>query len=163
MKTKFLLPYRLKIMGWVLFLLGLFLLGFALITETEDPDFLNTEVFALAANTIHIGVTDNPIYFRFVETNLLDEIIELLLIIGGICIAFSKHKDEDEFISKLRLDSLLWATYINYGVLIFSILFIYELSFFYVLVANMFTILLLFIIRFNWVLIRSAKFEEDEK
>ncbi|WP_292245618.1 hypothetical protein [Mesonia sp.] len=150
-------------MGWVLFLLGLFLLGFALITETEDPDFLNTEVFALAANTIHIGVTDNPIYFRFVETNLLDEIIELLLIIGGICIAFSKHKDEDEFISKLRLDSLLWATYINYGVLIFSILFIYELSFFYVLVANMFTILLLFIIRFNWVLIRSAKFEEDEK
>ncbi|HIB36853.1 MAG TPA: hypothetical protein EYO36_04685 [Mesonia sp.] len=132
-------------------------------TETEDPDFLNTEVFALAANTIHIGVTDNPIYFRFVETNLLDEIIELLLIIGGICIAFSKHKDEDEFISKLRLDSLLWATYINYGVLIFSILFIYELSFFYVLVANMFTILLLFIIRFNWVLIRSAKFEEDEK
>ena len=130
MKTKFLLPYRLKFVGWVLFLLGLFLLGFALITGTEDPDFLSTEVFALAANTIHIGGADTATYFKFIENNIFDEIIELLLIIGGICIAFSKHKNEDEFISKLRLDSLLWATYINYGVLIFSILFIYELSFF---------------------------------
>ncbi|MBQ0739534.1 hypothetical protein J9332_35040, partial [Aquimarina celericrescens] len=91
-----------------------------------------------------------------------DEFVELLLIIGGLCIAFSKHKNEDEFISKLRLDSLLWATYINYGVLIFSILFIYWLSFFYVLVANMITILLLFIIRFYWVLAKSSKFEAYE-
>ncbi|MEO2061059.1 MAG: hypothetical protein ABGW76_13365 [Mesonia sp.] len=162
MKTKFLLPYRLKFVGWVLFLLGLFLLGFALITGTEDPDFLNTEVFALAANTIHIGGADTATYFKFIENNIFDEIVELLLIIGGLCIAFSKHKNEDEFISKLRLDSLLWATYINYGVLIFSILFIYWLSFFYVLVANMFTILLLFIIRFYWVLAKSSKFEAYE-
>ena len=163
MKTKFLLPYRLKFVGWVLFLSGLSLLGFALITKTEEPDFLNIEVFALAANAIKLGGADTTTYFKMIENNIFDEIIELLLIVGGVCIAFSKHKTEDEFISKLRLDSLLWATYINYGILIFSILFIYYLSFFYVLVANMFTILLLFIIRFNWILIRSAKFEEDEK
>jgi len=93
----------------------------------------------------------------------MDEMVELLLIIGGLLVAFSKNKEEDEFISKLRLESLLWATYINYGILIFSILFIYNISFFYVLVANMFTILLLFIIRFNWVLFKSAKFDKDEK
>jgi len=162
MKTKFLLPYRLKLVGWVLFLMGLFLLGFALITGTEDPDFLNTEVFALAATRIHIFGEDTSTNFKFIENNVFFEIIGLLLIIGGICIAFSKHKNEDEFISKLRLDSLLWATYINYGVLIFSILFIYWLSFFYVLVANMFTILLLFIIRFYWVLAKSSKFEAYE-
>ena len=162
MKTKFLLPYRLKFVGWVLFLLGLFLLGFALITRTEEPDFLNTEVFALAAKVIQLGETETTTYFKFIENNIFDEIIELLLIIGGLCIAFSKHKNEDEFISKLRLDSLLWATYINYGVLIFSILFIYWLSFFYVLIANMITILLLFIIRFYWVLAKSSKFETYE-
>ena len=162
MNTKFLLPYQFKSLGWILFISGISLLAYALFFENE-PDFLNLEMFALAAETFNFSSAEKNSYFLVVENNILDEIIELLLIIGGVCIAFSKNKVEDEFIAKLRLESLLWSTYINYGILILSILFIFEISFFYVLVANMFTILLLFIIRFNWVLIRSAKLEEDEK
>ncbi|MBQ0740964.1 hypothetical protein J9332_42505, partial [Aquimarina celericrescens] len=77
MITKFLLPYRLKFVGWVLFLLGLFLLGFALITRTEEPDFLNTEVFALAAKVIQLGGTETTTYFKFIVNNIFDEIVEL--------------------------------------------------------------------------------------
>ena len=65
-------------------------------------------------------------------------------------VAFSKEKQEDELIAKIRLDSLVWATYVNYAVLMFSMLFIYGMSFLWVMIFNMFTILLFFIFRFNW-------------
>jgi len=86
-----------------------------------------------------------------------------LLIISLFFIAFSKEKNEDEFIAKIRLESLLWATYINYAVLIIAILFVYGGSAFWVLVYNIFTILLFFIIRFNWVIRKSRKLAKDEK
>lgn len=162
MKSRFLLPHQLKLVGWILFIAGIIFMFFAFLVNAE-PELFNVKTFAIAAITFDLGNTPHNTYFTFIENNLMDEMVELLLIIGGLLVAFSKNKEEDEFISKLRLESLLWATYINYSILIFSILFIYNISFFYVLVANMFTILLLFIIRFNWVLFKSAKFDKDEK
>jgi hypothetical protein len=93
----------------------------------------------------------------------LDEISGLLLIIGGLLIVSSKAKSEDEFISKIRLESLLWATYVNYFILILTIIFIYDLIFFWILVFNMFTVLIFFIFRFNWVLYKSKKQIRDEE
>jgi hypothetical protein len=87
----------------------------------------------------------------------------LLLIIGAILIAFSKEKFEDEFISKIRLESLVWAIYLNYAVLILAIIFIYDMTFFWVIVLNMFTLLFFFIFRFNWALIKSKKQIRDEE
>lgn len=162
METKFLFPHKLKYFGWTLFIGGLLLLLVAIIIE-DEPDFLTFKSFALSSETFTLSNSETNTYFTFVENNFFDELIGLLLIVGGLLIAFSKQKIEDEFIVKLRLDSLLWATYINYIILIFSILFIYDMSFFYVLVANMFTILILFIIRFNWLLYKSAKFGFHEK
>jgi len=57
-------------------------------------------------------------------------------------------------IAAIRIRSLVWATYINYGILLLAILFVYEFSFFNVLVFNMFTLLIFFILRFNWELFR---------
>jgi hypothetical protein len=85
-----------------------------------------------------------------VKNNVFDELIGLLLIAGGLFIAFSKEETEDEFIAKIRLESLVWATYFNYAILMLSVIFVYGMSFFGVLVFNMFTLLLFFIIRFNW-------------
>ena len=67
--------------------------------------------------------------------------------------------DEDEFIMKLRLESLVWAVYVNYAILILTILFVYELHFFSILVFNMFTLLIFFAIRFN-LLLKRANTEE---
>ena len=102
-------------------------------------------------------------FFSITENNILDEIIGLLLIIGALLIAFSKEKSEDEFISKIRLESLVWATYINFAILIFTIIFIYDMIFFWVLVFNMFTVLIFFIIRFNWALYKSKNQIKDEE
>ncbi len=86
---------------------------------------------------------------------LLDEIISIFIIIGGLIVGFSKEKIEDEFIYKLRNDSLVWAIIFNYIVLLFAIVFVYDFTFFDVLVFNMFTPLLFFIVRFNFLKLKS--------
>jgi hypothetical protein len=78
-------------------------------------------------------------------------------------VAFAKEKHEDEFIAKIRLESFLWATYINYAILLFSFLFFYGIGFMYVMIFNMFTIIILFIVRFNYILYRSTKQLQYEK
>jgi hypothetical protein len=158
MKTNFLFPRKFKKMGWFLFIPGVLLGILYLITQTE-PSLLDLEVFAVA----HQPLFDKTVLFATTENNIFDEIIGLLIIIGAILIAFSKEKSEDEFISKIRLESLVWATYVNYAILILTIIFVYDLIFFWVLVFNMFTMLVFFIIRFNWALIKSKNQIKDEE
>ncbi|PSR57477.1 hypothetical protein AHMF7605_27395 [Adhaeribacter arboris] len=95
--------------------------------------------------------------FTFIENSIVDEIIAVLVIVGGILAAFSQEKQEDEYIAKIRLESLLWATYINYGLLLFSILFVYGLGFYQIMIFHMFTVLFIFLIRFNFILYRTSK------
>src|SRR5476649_1759212 len=47
----------------------------------------------------------------------------LLMLTGLVLIAFSKEKIEDEQITQLRQDSLQWAIYSNYIILIISLAF----------------------------------------
>lgn len=145
-------------MGWILFIPGL-ILGVIELFGKFEPDFLSLPVLAI--------VSEPPLghhaYFRIIENNITDEITALMLILGAIFIALSREKHEDEFIAKIRLESLVWATYVNYGLLALSILFIYDLSFFFALMINMFAILIFFTLRFNWALRAAKKMTEDEK
>jgi len=49
------------------------------------------------------------------------------------------------------------------AILIVAMLFIYGMAFFWVLVFNIFTILIFFIIRFNWIIRKSRKLVINEK
>jgi hypothetical protein len=158
MKTSYLFSSKFKKIGWFLFITGI-ILGIVYLIKQPNPPFLNATLFAIAEQPL-LGETT---FFSFTKTNLLDEIIGLLLIFGSLLIAFSKEKSEDEFISKIRLESLVWATYINYGILLLTIIFVFDWIFFWVLVFNMFTILIFFIIRFNWVLYKSKTQLQNEE
>ncbi len=142
----YLFPNKYKIYGWIMFIPSLILVITMFFVDI-NPNFLDLKVFALAYKPI-FGPTE---YFSFIEKNITIDIVLLLLIVGGLLVCFSKEKIEDEYISSLRLESLLLAVYINYAVLIISIVLIHEISFLYVLGANMVTILIIFIIRFEWV------------
>jgi hypothetical protein len=161
MKTNYLLSNQFKRIGWILFIPSV-ILGLLFIIFGFEPKFLEIKVFALIEQAAEPWGT-LPKFCVLVQTNAIDEIIGILLIVSSFFIAFSKEKNEDEFISKIRLESLLWATYINYAILIVAIFFVYGFSFFWVLVFNIFTILLFFIIRFNWVIRKSRKLAKDEK
>ena len=43
-----------------------------------------------------------------------------MVLVGLFLIAFSKEKIEDEQIVQFRLDSLRWAIYLNYAILLFQ-------------------------------------------
>ena len=150
MKTNYLFPNRFKKIGWLLFIPGI-LLGIVYLIYQSDISLFDIKVFAIAEKVIF----NDADFFTISENNVLDEISSILLIIGALLIAFSKEKTEDEFISKIRLESLVWATYINYAILILAIIFVYDITFFWVLVFNMFTLLVFFLIRFNWALYKS--------
>ncbi|MBC5993422.1 hypothetical protein H8S84_11295 [Pontibacter sp. SD6] len=113
----------------------------------------NATVFAIYDG----GLFEANKVMALVENNVFDELVGIAAIVGGLLAAFSKEKDEDEYIAQIRLESLLWATYINYGFLLFSILFIYGSGFYQIMIFNMFTLLFIFLIRFNFILYKSAR------
>lgn len=152
MKTNYLLPHRFKKVGWLLFIPSA-ILGLFMLIYDWTPDFLNVNVFGIFIDEI-VGTKK---YFGFVSNNILNEILGVLVIISGLMIAFSKERIEDELISKIRLQSLVWATYWNYGILILAFLFVYDFSFFWVMIFNMYTVLIFFIIKFNWSLMNLNK------
>ncbi len=158
MNISYLFPNRFKKIGWFLFIPSV-ILGIYLYQIGIAPDFFNVSVLSL----IHEAFIDvnaktvNNIFFKVIENNVLDEVLLILAIIGALFIAFSKEKQEDEFINKIRLNSLVWATYVNYSILIISTIFVYRATYFWVMILNMLTILIIFIIRFNWQLMKLKK------
>ena len=72
-------------------------------------------------------------------------------------IAFSKEKEEDEYVQKLRLDSLLVAFYANTFILIMGTMLFYGFGYLEFMGYNMFTIQLIFISRFRWVLYKQKQ------
>ncbi|MEI6696773.1 MAG: hypothetical protein WCO13_11960 [Bacteroidota bacterium] len=158
MKTRFLFPHLFKTIGWFLFVPGLLLWIHLLIFNTEIP-FLNIKVFAVVSDKF-FGTYET---FKFIEQNITNELMGSLIILGALFLAFSKEKNEDEYIGKIRLESLLWATYINYALLLFCILFIYGMSFFSVMMYNMVALLIFFLIRFNLMLYKLRRQLSHEK
>lgn len=151
MNIPFLLPHRFKKMGWFLLCFGL-LLGVGMRFFGLDSDYFGRFSFIGIYSEEFFGAEN---FFTVVENGFLDEFTALLIIIGGILVGFCKTKVEDEFIQQMRWSSLVWSVYLNYGILLLAVLFIFGSPFMDVLLYNMFTILLFFIIRFH-LLLRKA-------
>jgi small-conductance mechanosensitive channel len=159
MKSKLLFPNQFKRIGWII-LIPSAILGILDFREIVNFKFLeHVKVFAFYSS----WVTEPDTVFGVETNNISNEIFGILCIIGAILVAFSKEKQEDEFIAKTRLESLVWATYINYAILVFCTIFFYGFSFMYILIFNMFAILIFFIIRFYYTLYKSKKSLSYEK
>ena len=146
MKLNFLFPNKYKKIGWLI-LIPSAIIGLSTLIYEYEPSFLDFNVPAIFVDELF---SVNKKTFRMVTNNILNEILGVLIIISLLLVAFSKEKLEDEYISKIRFESLAWAVYFNYAILILTFLFIYDFAFFWVMVFNMFTVLLFFIVRFNW-------------
>ena len=158
MKINFLFPNKYKSIGWIILIPSL-MLGLLITVFNIEPAFLDWRVPVIFMDEFmgekkFLGMTDN---------NVLNELLGVLIIVSGLLVAFSKEKIEDEYIAKTRLESLVWATYLNYGILLIAILFVYDLAFFWVMVLNMFTLLIFFIIRFNYLIFKLNKTQHDEE
>lgn len=134
MKSLFLFPYWCRYLGWGLVIahVPMSIIGRAngMINPLDNP----------------------PSQSLFTGEHLFFICTSLVMALGLFIVAFSREKIEDEQIWHVRLDSLRWAIYINYLVLIASLIFIYDTA--HILELNLWVPLLFFIVRFRWVIYR---------
>ncbi len=134
MRSRFLFPYYFK---WV---------GLGLIVAVHLPI-----IHLLFSMHAHFDENDTGL---FNYHHVFFVLTYVMIVIGLLMIAFSKEKIEDEHISQLRLDSLQWALYLNYFILIVSLVITAGMDTIDVLRLNLWVPLAFFIIRFRWVLYR---------
>ena len=108
--------------------------------------------------SLEINITPNGL-FSGTNNNLTDEIALTGIIISLLLIAFAREKEEDEFIHLTRLESWQFAVLVNFVLLLVAIWALYGFAFLNVMVYNMLTILVIFIIRFQWMVYRNKKAE----
>ena len=159
MLKQILLPNQFKLLGWIL-LVPSAILGFLLmLSDLESTLKINSKVFALYNDEImgsqrHTGI---------ISTDITNTLVGVFFILGAMMVGFSKEKKEDEYVANLRLSSLMWAVWVNYLLLLLSFIFIYGMGFFHVMIYNMFTVLIIFIGRFNIILLKNKMISIDEK
>lgn len=137
MKSTLLLPNKYKAIGIILLIPSLVLGAFVRFANFEFP-FLN---FARAQKE-----------FLDKHGNLTDELALTGIIISLLFIAFAREKQEDEYINSMRLESLQWAVLVNYILLIIATWVVHGFPYIDVMMYNMLTVLIFFIIRFHVVL-----------
>lgn len=139
MKQIKLFPHSFKLVGYIL-LFPFLALGIA------------NMFFEYNASWLEFKISGNGKLEFFGSHNFTDELAAVGLIISLIFIAFSKERIEDEAIQFFRLEALQWAVFANYFVLVISIVTVYGDKFFQVMTYNMFTVLIIFILRFRYIL-----------
>ena len=139
MKNMFLIPNRFKLIGLAIFILFA-LIGLGSMYLEIAPSFFKFSV----------GNCDGQDGLDCAEVNFLNTIAFAGTIIGLLLISFSKEKSEDEYISFLRLKSWQWSVLISYTILIILNFCVYSTPFLAVMLYNMFTVLIVFIIKFNY-------------
>lgn len=143
MLTKILLPHRYQKLGWVL------LLPFALLLFANN-------YFDFNLAWLEFDVRKGSLFEESRE-NFTNELAMIGVFVSLFLIAFSRERQEDEYIQKLRLDSLLLACYAHTFILVVGTVLFYGFGFLEFMGYNMFTIQLLFIARFRWVLHRQKQ------
>src|ERR1700722_11447794 len=134
MNPHFLFPYSCRYLGW-----GLVIIHVPMSIVGRANGMINP-------------LDNPPTQSLFTGEHLFFICTSLVMALGLFIVAFSREKVEDEQIWHVRLDSLRWAIYINYLVLIASLVFIYDTA--HILELNLWVPLIFFIIRFRWVIFR---------
>lgn len=162
MKTTALLPYSYRKIGLVLVLLAI-LLGVIEMLLGSLSFLENIKVLAIYDSGIPFDQSrEGNSFFQIIQDDFRYEVISVVLLLGLLLFGFSKRKIEDELIQKIRLDSLLWATYVHFFLFILLTLFTFGLFYLNILVFSVFTILFIYIIRFEYKVFRLKKSFNEE-
>jgi hypothetical protein len=153
-----LFPYRYKKVSGLVFYLTTLVVAIIYLTDFEFDSNFVVKIPALIYDSI-IG-NKNGIW---IENGILDELITIVLIISGIIHSFSKEKMEDEYISSIRLQALTWSIYVNYSLVLLATLLVFGLAYFHVMIIHLFSLIILFNLRFQLKLRSYYKSGTDEE
>jgi len=149
---KLLLPNKLRIYGWIILLFGI-VLGLIRFYFGIKLEFLNIKVFAVYSKYFETN------YFKVIENHVSEELTALLILVGLFFISFTKEKTENDFSSTLRYKSLILTFYINTALVFLSFLFVYGFGFINILVINVFSPFIIYVILLKYFLYNAPKTE----
>jgi hypothetical protein len=143
MENLILFPRRYKILGYILAFTGV-VLGYLLLFRDTNISILSYKKPLAGGSFLSFAAYGN----------FTDELAMIAIIIGLFLVAFSKERIEDEMITRIRVNSLYWAVIFNYAVYFLATLYSYLDGGIikYLNLFNLFTPLLIFIGRFNYLL-----------
>lgn len=138
-----LLPGKFKAAGYIFVLIGI-VLGIIRFYFDIKLKIFDVKVFAVYSKYFESN------YFKIIPNHISEELIALFLLTGLLFICFSKEKNENEQLNQIRLKSLILAIYLNTAFILFSFIFIYGLVFINILVINLISPFIFYLIIFNW-------------
>ncbi len=162
MKKEWLLPYGFKRIGWIILLptlllcTGLLVAYYGFDTNIDDSAKIIFGWLGLPVRTAGDEWTSNASHW-------IDNICICGVVVGSLFVGCSREKIEDEMIARIRLNALLMALWINYGILLVAALAVYDLQFIDVMMYNLFTTLVIFVAIFRFRLWRLQKQGNDEE
>lgn len=145
-----LLPNRFKLLGFILTFLGVIMSVFYVWFDFR----FTLPVFAVYSSFLETKL------FEVIKTNVADE-LTLLPLLGGLSLlAFTKEKVETALIENIRLRAFISSGLINSFLILFSIVFVYGSGFIGVLVFNIISFQLLYLITFFFLKLRNKQMQE---
>lgn len=144
MKHYFLLPYGFKWAGWVLLLSSL-LLGGWIVAMDFDPQ--SSELLSSLQ----------------LEGTLLNNYAVIGLWLGAIFVGCSKERVEDEMITRIRLNALMIGFYLQAIFIIIATFVCNSLDYLEVMLYNLVTYPLIFVVIYRWMLRSALSGMSDEE
>lgn len=163
MNRNYLFPAACKRVGWILFLPFAILGVTVLFADFAIPE-LPCKVIALFNGPEWItdkSVGPAPV-IQIITDNMTEEIIIIGLVVSLGLIVFSREKDEDEFVEHLRAKSWIWSLKANAILLLIATLFLYGPNFLVFSWIYMFSVFMLFIIKFELELYHFRHSSNDQ-
>lgn len=155
MKQKnFLLPYRFKMIGWIVMAATLSFYAVTMLFPSISLDF---DVLCFAPNKDLV----TTFALRNIDVKYTVEIVGLLVAL--LFIALSQDKLEDECTSFIRAKAFTIATWISYVALIVVTLLVFELSYLNILIINLFAFLVIYSITRQILMYNFMKQNSDEE
>lgn len=151
MNTLKLFPNHFKKIGWIIFIPSL-ILGLLSLTDILTLPEVSIPVFYNSGFPLS---NDETGLFKNTEIAIFPNLFGILIIIGGIMVGCSKEKIEDEYISSLRLKSVFWSLIVTYSIILVLFLTIFGSLFFTAMILIMFLPLVLYVFRFNYLLLKK--------
>jgi hypothetical protein len=152
-----LLSNRFKKVGWVLLIAAiLFLIADSVLDI--DSEIFTFNVFSIFSST---GLEDRS-WFAVHQEDISYTLFSCLFIGGGLLIMFSKERTEDEFIQSIRMNAIMWSILVHFVLLMIAFLGVYGLSFLSIVFYNTYTVLVIFILRFYYLLYKNGVLSSEK-
>src|ERR1019366_5503198 len=146
MRNKLLLPSICRSLGWIIFPMGTAWLLASYVFSYQVFPFLEYTTKKKKGDFVEPGLLFSKNFYA----DFNGERSILLTLISLFMIAFSRERVEDEYVLSTRLHALQVSVYLNFILVAIASMLFYSFSYVYVLQGSMYSILIIYIMVFNY-------------